>query len=262
MCICPTWMHINGCTTGSLLPFASCFMHMAFITTSSSLCCHAHCCCSQHQTACNLTCAVSTKGCLGALLRSLMVLHSVDGVHACAMVVIDLQDTGPLFRHFKPRFPFSTDSSLTKASKLNCTFVFQKVAAPPTKLPRPLPRQPGNKPLIMLLLLCMPSCSTDHRVAMPGRSSWATLCSSAWAAMRCPAAPPSHDRRVLWDGPAVGVWTRHMLQLSMTHGKQSKELVQHSWHLEARHLIGDSNVVLLFPTAVHCCCCEETTFLA
>ena len=61
--------------------------------------------------------------------------------------MVFLQDTGPLFRHFKPQFPLSTDSSLTKASKLNCTFVFQKVAARPTKLPRLLPSQPGNKPL-------------------------------------------------------------------------------------------------------------------
>lgn len=54
------------------------------------------------------------------------------------------QDTGPLFRHFRPRFPFTTDSSLTKASKLNCTFVFQKVAAPPTRLPTPVPGKIGH----------------------------------------------------------------------------------------------------------------------
>lgn len=65
-----------------------------------------------------------------------------------------LQDTGPLFRHFKPQFPFTTDSSLTKASKLNCTFVFQKVAAPPTQLPRPIASQPGDQPL-NTLPLCM-----------------------------------------------------------------------------------------------------------
>ena len=65
----------------------------------------------------------------------------------CVIVMAFLQDKGPLFRHFKPQFPFSTDGSLTKASKLNCTFVFQKVAAPLTKLPRLLPSQPGNKPL-------------------------------------------------------------------------------------------------------------------
>ncbi|KAL3148006.1 hypothetical protein ABBQ38_014301 [Trebouxia sp. C0009 RCD-2024] len=55
------------------------------------------------------------------------------------------QDTGPLFRHFKPQFPFTTDTSLTKASKLNCTFVFQKVAAPPTQLPHPIVLQPEGK---------------------------------------------------------------------------------------------------------------------
>ena len=51
-----------------------------------------------------------------------------------------LQDTGPLFRHFKPRFPFGTDASLFKASKLNATFVFKKVAAPLTQLPKPVQR--------------------------------------------------------------------------------------------------------------------------
>ena len=49
-----------------------------------------------------------------------------------------LQENGPLFRHFKPRFPFGTDASLFKASKLNATFVFKKVAAPPTQLPKPV----------------------------------------------------------------------------------------------------------------------------
>lgn len=51
------------------------------------------------------------------------------------------QDSGPLFRHFKPRFPCQADTSLTKASKLNATFVFKKVAAPPTQLPRPIHAQ-------------------------------------------------------------------------------------------------------------------------
>ena len=55
-----------------------------------------------------------------------------------------LQETGPLFRHFKPRFPFGTDASLFKASKLNASFVFKKVAAPPTQLPKPV--QKAEKP--------------------------------------------------------------------------------------------------------------------
>lgn len=55
-----------------------------------------------------------------------------------------LQGTGPLFRHFRPRFPPATDSSLTKASRLNCTFVFRKVAAQPTTLPRPLSSHLGK----------------------------------------------------------------------------------------------------------------------
>lgn len=122
LCMCSTWTHMSG------------FCRRRFVLA---------------------TCHLFTLSCIW--LAFAVTIHiQIEGVacgrcahpnRRCAIVMAFLQDKGPLFRHFKPQFPFSTDGSLTKASKLNCTFVFQKVAAPLTTLPRLLPSQPGNKPL-------------------------------------------------------------------------------------------------------------------